>query len=68
MKFLLWLLWMVGTVWGIGQIVEGVRNDNTGQIIVAVLLGIVALYSVSVVFNLVSGKTWTGDDRIPGHR
>jgi hypothetical protein len=28
-----------------------------------VLLGVVALYGVSVIFNLLAGKTWTGGDR-----
>lgn len=64
MRFILLLLWVGGTIWGVGQIISGVQSGNTGQVVAAVALGVICTLAVSIIFNWIGGKTWTGSDRV----
>jgi len=57
------LIWVGGTIWGIGQISQGVQNGNGGQVTFAIILGVACTLAISIIFNLAHGKKWNGDER-----
>ena len=63
MRFALLLLWLGGTIWGIGQIAEGAQTGNGGQVMLAIVVGVICTYVISIIFNLAYGRKWTGAER-----